>query len=91
MKTKTRILLFFLVMLLGGVFSANAQEAGEEEIEFNIQGGDDTPIGPGHSKTPILVPTAWLNGHVVDFHGTHADQELKQEIENIKVKSGGNN
>ena len=78
-------------MLLGGVFSANAQEAGEEEIEFNIQGGDDTPIGPGHSKTPILVPTAWLNGHVVDFHGTHADQELKQEIENIKVKSGGNN
>ena len=53
---------------LGGVLSANAQEAGEEEIEFNIQGGDDTPIDPGQPKTPILVPTAWLNGHVVDFH-----------------------
>ena len=77
MKTKTRILQFFLVMLLGGVLSANAQEVGEEEIEFNIQGGDDTPIGPGHSKTPILVPTAWLNGHVVDFHGAHADYVLR--------------
>ena len=77
MKTKTRILLFFLVMLLGGVLSANAQEVGEEEIEFNIQGGDDTPGDPGQPKIPILVPTAWLNGHVVDFHGTHADYVLR--------------
>ena len=77
MKTKTRILLFFLVMLLGGVLSANAQEAGEEEIEFNIQGGDDTPGDPGYGKGPVGMPTAWLNCHIVDFHGTHADYVLR--------------
>ena len=51
-----------------------AQEVGEEEIEFGI---DYTQGEPGNPKTPILVPTAWLNGHVVDFHGTHADYVLR--------------
>ena len=51
-----------------------AQEVGEEEIEFGI---DDTPSGTPIGKTPILVPTAWLNGHIVDFHGTHADYVLR--------------
>ncbi len=52
----------------------NAQEVGEEEIEFSI---DDTPGDPGHGKTPILLPTLWQNGYLLDFHGTHADYVLR--------------
>ena len=74
---------YIRVVLAASLFCASiflspkifAQEVGEEEeIEFGI---DDTPGDPGASKTPILVPTAWLNGHVVDFHGTHADYVLR--------------
>ena len=67
-----------LLLMLGGALSVNAQEVGdEEEIEFSVTGGDDTPIDPGHGKTPILMPALWQNGYLLDFHGTHADYVLR--------------
>lgn len=77
MKRKTIYAAIIGAILLFFPSPIFAQEAGEEEIEFNLQGGDDTPGGTQNPKTPILVPTAWLNGHVVDFHGTHADYVLR--------------
>jgi hypothetical protein len=54
----------------------SAQEVGdEEEIEFRID--DDAPMEPGNSKTPVLMPTLWQNGYLLDFHGTHADYVLR--------------
>lgn len=54
-----------------------AQEPEEEEIEFSVDWGDPTPIDPGNSKTPILMPHLWQNGYLLDFHGTHADYVLR--------------
>ena len=74
---KTKLIIATLVaslLFFGGVSNVSAQEPEEEEIEFGI---DDVPSTPGNPKTPILVPTAWLNGHVVDFHGAHADYVLR--------------
>lgn len=54
----------------------SAQEVGdEEEIEFRID--DDAPMEPGNSKTPVLMPTLWQNGYLLDFHGTHANYVLR--------------
>ena len=74
---RKRLFLSLLFSFLFLCIPTYAQEPEEEEIEFGIMGDDNTPIDPGASKTPILVPTAWLNGHVVDFHGTHADYVLR--------------
>ena len=77
---KTKLIIATLVACLlffGGVSNVSAQEPEEEEIEFGIAGFDPTPTNPGNPKTPILVPTAWLNGYIVDFHGTHADYVLR--------------
>lgn len=77
--SKFKLTSFIIVLLmLGGTLSVNAQEVGEEEeIEFNVMGGDDTPGNPGNGKTPILMPTLWQNGYLLDFHGTHADYVLR--------------
>ena len=54
----------------------SAQEVGdEEEIEFSID--DNASGGPSIGKGPILVPTLWQNGYLLDFHGTHADYVLR--------------
>ena len=65
MKTKElRLIIAVMVayfLCLVGVLSANAQEVGDEEqIVFGI---DDPPGDPGHSKTPILMPTLWQSGY----------------------------
>ncbi len=55
-----------------------AQDGGdEEEIEFSVTWEDPLPDTPGHPKTPILMPTLWQNGYLLDFHGTHADYVLR--------------
>lgn len=67
-----------LLLMLGGALSVNAQDVGdEEEIEFSVTGIDPTPGGLGNGKTPILMPTLWQNGYLLDFHGTHADYVLR--------------
>jgi hypothetical protein len=73
---KFKLTSFIIVLLmLGGALSVNAQDVGdEEEIEFSI---DDIPIGPGNGKAPVLMPTLWQNGYLLDFHGTHADYVLR--------------
>jgi hypothetical protein len=56
----------------------SAQEVGdEEEIEFSVTWGDDTPGEPEVGKTPILLPHLWQNGYLLDFHGIHADYVLR--------------
>ena len=69
MKTRSLFFLAFLgLFILGGVLSANAQQLGDP-IEFNIE--DDTPSGPGYGKGPILMPTVWQSGYLLDFDGSH--------------------
>ena len=77
---KTKLIIATLVACLlffGGVSNVSAQEPEEEEIEFSITGIDPTPDDPGLGKGPVGMPTAWLSGHIVDFHGTHADYVLR--------------
>ena len=75
-KRATLITALVCVTLLFPLSSVYAQEVGdEEEIEFNID--DNTPGGPGVGKGPILMPTLWQNGYLLDFHGTHADYVLQ--------------
>ena len=74
-KRATLITALVCISLLFSPSPISAQEVGdEEEIEFSI---DDTPMDPGHPKTPILMPTLWQNGYLLDFHGTHADYVLR--------------
>lgn len=88
MRTRTTIILAFLGLgILGGANFIQAQSTSdyapvciddeEEQIEFSITGDDDTPIDPGAGKTPILMPTLWQNGYLLDFHGTHEDYVLR--------------
>lgn len=89
MKTRTTIILAFLgLSLLGGANFTKAQtisnyalvcfdDEEEEEIEFSVTGVDPEPSDPGNSKAPILMPTLWQNGYLLDFHGTHEDYVLR--------------
>lgn len=79
MKMKTTKLIIATMVayfLFLGVLPVHAQDGGdEEEIEFSI---DDNASGlPGYGKTPVLMPTLWQNGYLLDFHGTHADYVLR--------------
>jgi hypothetical protein len=79
MKMKTTKLIIATMVayfLFLGVLPVHAQDGGdEEEIEFSI---DDNASGlPGYGKTPILMPTLWQNGYLLDFHGTHANYVLR--------------
>lgn len=76
---KTRNILFLAILglgILGGPLSANASGF-EVQIEFNLAEPDDVPGDPGHSKTPVLMPTMWQDGYFLDFHGTHDDYVLR--------------
>lgn len=64
------------LLALGGAISANAQELGNP-IEFTVGWGDPTPMGPGHGKGPVLMPTVWQDGYSLDFNGTHDDYVLR--------------
>jgi hypothetical protein len=69
MKTRSLFFLAFLgLFILGGVLSVNAQQLGNP-IEFSID--DDTPGGPGIPKGPVLMPTVWQSGYLLDFDGGH--------------------
>lgn len=76
-KTKFIVATLFacFLFIIGGTLSANAQGVGEQ-IEFRIGWGDDTPSDPGNPKTPILMPTVWQDGYLLDFQDTHADYVL---------------
>jgi hypothetical protein len=88
MKTRTTIILAFLGLgILGGANFIQAQTSSnyapvciddeEEEIEFSVTGIDPEPGDPGYGKGPILMPTLWQNGYLLDFHGTHEDYVLR--------------
>lgn len=87
---KTRNILFLAILglgILGGTGFAKAQnllgnnpvclEGEGVLIEFNLAEPDDVPGDPGHSKTPVLMPTLWQDGYLLDFHGTHDDYVLR--------------
>ena len=77
-KRATLITALVCISLFFSPSPVSAQEVGdEEEIEFNVTEIDPSSGGPGHSKTPILMPTLWQNGYLLDFHGTHADYVLR--------------
>lgn len=76
---KARNIFFFAFLglsILGGVLSVNAQSNGYQ-IDFNLAGPDDTPGGPGHGKGPVLMPTVWQDGYLLDFNGTHEAYVLR--------------
>ena len=68
--------LMLAVVILGGVLSANAQINGGQ-IDFSFSEIDPTPIVPGNGKGPVLIPTVWQNGYLLDFNGTHDDYVLR--------------
>ena len=70
-----RVLMLAFVFL-GCALSTYAQINGEQ-IDFSIGEIDPTPMGPGHSKTPVLMPTVWQDGYLLDFNGTHDDYVLR--------------
>ena len=70
-----RVLMLAFVFL-GCALSTYAQINGEQ-IDFSIGEIDPTPMGPGHSKTPVLMPTVWQEGYLLDFNGTHEAYVLR--------------
>lgn len=70
-----RVLMLAFVFL-GCALSTYAQINGEQ-IDFSIGEIDPTPMGPGHSKTPVLMPTVWQDGYLLDFNGTHEAYVLR--------------
>ncbi len=76
-KTKFIIATLFacFLFIIGGTLSVNAQGVGTQ-IDFRIGWDDPEPMEPGSPKTPILMPTVWQDGYLLDFHGTHADYVL---------------
>jgi len=68
--------LVLVIIFLGGALSVNAQQLGDP-IEFSVEWGDPTPGGPGIPKTPVLMPTVWQSGHLLDFQGGHNDYVLR--------------
>lgn len=75
-KSKLIIATMVACFLFFGGLSVNAQGVGIQ-IEFNIGGVDDTPIVPGNGKGPVLMPTVWQDGYLLDFYGTHDDYVLR--------------
>ena len=68
--------LVLVIIILVGTLSANAQDLGDP-IDFNVTEIDPTPMDPGHGKGPIVMPTVWQSGSLLDFHGTHDDYVLR--------------
>ena len=40
-------------------------------VDFSVEIIDNSPILPGHGKSPILVPSVMLNDHQLEFQGNH--------------------
>ena len=68
--------LVLVIIILVGTLSANAQDLGDP-IDFNVTEIDPTPMDPGHGKGPIVMPTVWQSGYLLDFHSTHDDYVLR--------------
>ena len=78
-KKRLQFILVSMVAYLltfGGALSVNAQQLGDP-IEFSIAESDDTPGDPGIPKTPVLMPTVWQSGYLLDFQSSHADYVLR--------------
>ena len=75
MKRRKEIILALMLLSLFTPHLAGAQRTWDtgsdlsmclksvEEIRLYLAGGDDTPIGPGYGKSPIRMPTAYLDGY----------------------------
>ncbi len=76
-KTKFIVATLFacFLFMVGGTLSANAQGVWTQ-IEFGYAEIDPIPGNPGNPKTPILMPTVWQDGYLLDFQDTHADYVL---------------
>ena len=73
----------FLVFLCAFMVGSMSLFAGED-VNIGV-GGDDTPMFPGHQKTPIIVPTVSLDGYTLYIDDSHADYTLELIDENDMV------
>ena len=62
------ILLFSFVLSTGCMFAF--------PVNFIVGFDNHSGVGPGHNKTPILIPEATLEGNQLEFQGCHSDYTL---------------
>ena len=76
---KTKLIIATMVacfLFISGNLPINAQGVGVQ-IEFGVTGVDDEPIEPDYGRGPVLMPTVWQDGYLLDFYGTHDDYVLR--------------
>jgi len=47
------------------------------QIDFTVGGIDPTPASPPFGKGPVIIPTLWQNGYLLDFQDSHPDYVLR--------------
>ena len=70
----------FCVILLGGIINANASV-----VVVNTTIFDDTPVSPGHPKTPVQPPYVWQDDYTLTFDDSCLGCDLRLVDENDNV------
>ena len=68
---KTTILATILGLFMTGVAAFAGNDVPLNPID------DDTPIMPGHGKSPVEVPSLWQDGYELTFLSSHDDYTLE--------------
>ena len=64
-----KIFVALVCMMTLGVVAVNAQSP--NPIELEVRFTNNTPLDPGGKKTPIQIPSVWLDDHTLTFDACH--------------------
>lgn len=63
----------FLMLLCLSALNVNSTSAENREIDLDIEIIDDTPAGPGHSKTVVHMPRIYQDAHKLTLSSFHPE------------------
>ena len=78
--------LFFILMSCFFINThAMAQTPGGNQIDLNLGWIDPTPVGDGPARTPVDLPTVYLDDYTLTFEASHPEYVLYIKDENETV------
>ena len=63
----------FIMFLFLSALNVNSVSAEKTKIDLGVEIVDDTPVGPGHSKTPIRIPCIYHDGYNLTLSSCHPE------------------
>ena len=74
-----------IMLFLAACFMISGHVCAKEEIDFSVSKIDPNPIGHNVPRSPVALPTVFIEGYTLYFTTGHTDYALSVKDENGSV------